>query len=113
MKRRHCLRFSVPPELVERVGRRLAEIGSSDSSHPPSLEGGLHYVAQTLDGGDSRIDAIKERAGSMNLMHSERIEHSYSVTELRESPLLLVQVRRAEIEPYGPSYGTTYDLSSG
>jgi len=42
-----------------------------------------------------------------------RIEHRYTDKELRGFPLLSLSVDRAEIDPWGPNYGTTYDLSQG
>ncbi|QDV91411.1 hypothetical protein RAS2_25100 [Phycisphaerae bacterium RAS2] len=67
---------------------------------------------QTFDDRDPRLQALRDTLKRNGIKWSERIEHIYTDAELRAFPYLRLTVDRKEIDPSGPSHGTTYDLSN-
>lgn len=65
-----------------------------------------------FDSDDPQLELLLCTLRAEGIKWSERIEHIYSDAELRSFPLLVLGVNRKEIDPYGPSHGTTYDLSN-
>jgi len=59
---------------------------------------------------EKKIQAAHEKTVIWDLL---RIDHRYTDKELRDSSLLSLIVTRAEIDPWGPNYGTTYDITRG
>lgn len=90
----------------------LKSIGCAEGmAAPDSLLCGLFQ--QSFDDDDPRLLELRRVLSERNVRVVERIETSYTDKELRSFPYLHLMVDRTEISPFGPSHGTTYDLSTG
>jgi hypothetical protein len=111
MKKKQYVSFNIPSEGAQRVREALASINCERWWRPPPNERGLSSFANTFDSDDPRLGLVKALATREGLRIFDRVEISYSDTELRSFPLLGVGVDRKPIESGRPEFGTTYDVT--
>lgn len=112
MKRRHFISFAIPRPDTTRVLEALDAIGCRSGFSPAPCAEGLASFAEALDATDSRLALVRDLIAREGLRPFERVDDHYTDDELRSFPLLDLSVDRKEIAPFGPSHGTTYDLTA-
>lgn len=71
-----------------------------------------NYYESWFDSEDPRLAGLRSGLEELGIRWSERIEHTYSDTELRRFPYLFLMIEREALEHHSPFYGTEYDMSA-
>lgn len=112
MIRRVYISFNEGRKNYRKVRSLLDTIDCADG-----LAGEDHFLCglygRMFDERDPKLQVLRSLLSRERIEWSERIEDHYDDSELRSFPLLDLSVDRKEIDPYGPTRGTTYDLSTG
>lgn len=112
MIRRVYISFNEGRRNYRKVRSLLDTIDCADG-----LAGEDHFLCglygRMFDERDPKLQVLRSLLSRERIKWSERIEDHYDDSELRSFPLLDLSVDRREIDPYGPTRGTTYDLSTG
>ena len=115
MKRQHHISFSVSSEHGPRLLELLTQLDLVKGWRPIDDLRVRPGFGGTIDSTDSRLGQLRSVLHEFgpDVLFLERIDEVYTDSELRSFPLLHLIVERKEIGPFGPSHGTTYDLSTG
>lgn len=113
MKTTYYISFNIARDSERRVRDALARAGCDQWCRPAPNERGLPSFENLFDFEDARLHALLELTAREGIKPFLRVDHIYTDAELRACPFLRLIIARAEIGPFGPKYGTTYDLASG
>ena len=112
MKIRIYLSFSAGSTPWHEVSAILASAGCAELV--AKGENFVNHYGQYFDESDPGLKILRDSlAKRLDFRWSERVEHHYTEGESHAFPLLVLWANNSEIRPFGPSHGTTYDLSTG